>query len=170
MRQIVRGNALEQHGCCNLRLEIVWDCHQSLARDADLLGVGAEGLVPRHHCAFRNFSLWVVDDSPSTFESGNERGGRIIDTLTVIGIDVVDAGHDDVYQDLIVIRGGGGNFGIAKYFWSAGFCDLNCVHIARLAQKAGRVQDFGRLVALRVKPSRVLLLARLGVRRTFHRR
>ena len=111
-----------------------------------------------------------MDYASGAFESGNERGGRVLDTLTIIGIDVVGAGHDDVYQDLIVIRGGGGNFGIAKYFWSAGFCDLNCVHIARLAQKAGRVQDFGRLVALRVKPSRVLLLARLGVRRTFHRR
>ena len=101
-------------------------------------------------------------------EAGRQR--QRVKPGAVIGIDVIDAGHDDVYQYLIVIRGGGGNFGIAKYFWSAGFCDLNCVHIARLAQKAGRVQDFGRLVALRVKPSRVLLLARLGVRRTFHRR
>lgn len=98
-------------------------------------------MVPSDHGSLGDFSLWVVNDSACAFKSKHEWCGGVVDSCAVVGIDVVNAGNDDVDKHLILSGSGGRDLDILENFWAASLVDLNCVHIQRLSQRGLYMQQ-----------------------------
>ena len=71
----------------------------------------------------------------------DERMRGAVDTFAVIGVDVVDTGHDYVDKQLILGRGGCRSLYILEDLWATFVVDLNCVHASRLSQLLAYMQE-----------------------------
>ena len=120
-----------QHGrCCLLIAHAFGNFHKPVRSHSAVLGIAAEHHGVRHPIAYLQVRDIGADGYhlSGCFLAGDERHHRLVASFSVVHIDEVDAGGDDLYDCFRTFGFGHREFHQLKHLRTACTFHLNCFH------------------------------------------